>query len=99
MTCSTEVEIVNRKGLHARASAKLANLALTLPATITLSHEDETANARSIMDLLCLGASKGDTIRLRVEGPEEKAALEAILELIEDGFGELAEDAACCKPS
>ncbi|MEM9939346.1 MAG: HPr family phosphocarrier protein [Pseudomonadota bacterium] len=99
MTCSANVEIVNRKGLHARASAKLANLALTLPAKITLSHEDETANARSIMDLLCLGAGKGDTVKLVVEGEDEQAALQAVLALIEDGFGELAEDAACCKSS
>lgn len=99
MTCSATVEIVNRKGLHARASAKLANLALTLPAKIILSHEDETANARSIMDLLCLGAGKGDTVALHTEGPEAQAALAAVLTLIEDGFGELAEDAACCKPS
>ena len=99
MTYSAEVEIVNRKGLHARASAKLANLALTLPARITLSHEDESADARSIMDLLCLGAAKGDTIKLQVEGEDEQASLKAVVELIEDGFGELAEDAACCKPS
>lgn len=93
-----QVEIVNRKGLHARASAKLAELALALPATVTVSFEGESADARSIMDLLCLGAGLGSLVSLSAEGEGAQPALDAVEALFQDGFGELAEDAACaCK--
>ena len=92
------IEIVNRKGLHARASAKLAKLALELPAVVTIGFEGETADARSIMDLLCLGAGIGSTVTLSAEGSDTAAAIDAVAALFVDGFGELAEDAACaCK--
>ena len=99
MTAQTRlVEIVNRKGLHARASAKLAELALSLPALVTVTYEGETADARSIMDLLCLGAGKGSKVELSAEGSGSRSALDAVEALFTDGFGELAEDAACaCK--
>ena len=93
-----QITIVNRKGLHARASAKLAKLALELPALVTVSFESESADARSIMDLLCLGAGIGDTVELSAEGDGAGSALDAVEALFADGFGELAEDAACaCK--
>lgn len=93
-----EIEIVNRKGLHARASAKLADLALTLKTIVTVSFEGESADARSIMDLLCLGAGIGSKVELSAEGSEASTALDAVEALFQDGFGELAEDAACtCK--
>lgn len=92
------IKIVNRKGLHARASAKLAQLALELHAKVTVSFEGEEADARSIMDLLCLGAGIGDTVSLSADGDDINAALDAVEHLFKDGFGELAEDAACaCK--
>jgi len=91
------VVIVNRKGLHARASAKLAKLALDLPAEIKISHDGEEADARSIMDLLCLGAGIGDQIQLSARGKNADAALDAVAALITDGFGELLEDEACGK--
>ena len=92
------VEIVNRKGLHARASAKLAELALNLPTIVTISFEGESADARSIMDLLCLGAGIGSTVQISAEGSSADAALAQVEALFKDGFGELAEDAACtCK--
>jgi phosphocarrier protein len=99
MTLQTrEIEIVNRKGLHARASAKMAELALTLPTIVTISFEGEEADARSIMDLLCLGAGIGSRVNLSAEGDTAQTALDAVEALITDGFGELAEDAACaCK--
>jgi len=99
MTLQTrEIEIVNRKGLHARASAKMAELALTLPTIVTISFEGEEADARSIMDLLCLGAGIGSRVHLSAEGDTAQTALDAVEALITDGFGELAEDAACaCK--
>jgi len=91
------VVIVNRKGLHARASAKLAKLALDLPAEIKISYDGEEADARSIMDLLCLGAGIGDQIQLSARGKNADAALDAVAALITDGFGELLEDEACGK--
>lgn len=91
------VVIVNRKGLHARASAKLAKLALSLPASITISYDGEKADARSIMDLLCLGAGVGDQIELSASGKNADAALDAIAALINDGFGELPDDQATGK--
>lgn len=99
MTVETrQISIVNRKGLHARASAKLAKLALELPAIVTVSFEGESADARSIMDLLCLGAGIGTQIDLSAEGDGAGSALDAVEALFADGFGELAEDAACaCK--
>lgn len=92
------VEIVNRKGLHARASAKLAELALSLPTKVMISFEGESADARSIMDLLCLGAGIGSVVTLDADGDDAGAALDAVEALFQDGFGELEEDAACaCK--
>lgn len=87
-----DVEIVNRKGLHARASAKLAGLATDLPVKVIVSHDGESADARSIMDLLCLGAAIGSVITLHAEGEDAKAALDIIEALIADGFGELSEE-------
>ena len=93
-----QTEIINRKGLHARASAKLAELALELPAVVTVSFEGETADARSIMDLLCLGAGIGSQVDLSAEGEGAKQSLDAVERLFKNGFGELKEDAACaCK--
>lgn len=93
-----EIEIINRKGLHARASAKLAELALGFKAIVTVSFEGERADARSIMDLLCLGAGIGSKVELSAEGSGSRGALDAVEALFMDGFGELAEDAACtCK--
>ncbi|MEM9054137.1 MAG: HPr family phosphocarrier protein [Pseudomonadota bacterium] len=93
-----DVEIVNRKGLHARASAKLAGLATSLPVRVMVSHDGESADARSIMDLLCLGAAIGSVITLKAEGDEADTALDAIETLITDGFGELSEEQpSACK--
>lgn len=92
------IQIVNRKGLHARASAKLAQLALNLPTPVTVSFEGESADARSIMDLLCLGAGIGNEVELSAQGDAATVALDAVAQLFADGFGELEEDAACaCK--
>lgn len=99
MTIETrQITIINRKGLHARASAKLAKLALELPAIVTVSFEGESADARSIMDLLCLAAGIGSQVDLSADGAGAGSALDAVESLFADGFGELAEDAACaCK--
>ncbi len=99
MTAQTRlVEIINRKGLHARASAKLAELALSLPTLVTVSYEGESADARSIMDLLCLGAGIGSKVEIGADGEDAMLALNQVEALFNDGFGELAEDAECaCK--
>lgn len=80
--------IVNRKGLHARASAKLAQVAAGFDAQVFVSHESETADARSIMDLLMLVAHTGCTVEIKGRGPQADDAVDAIARLIEDGFGE-----------
>jgi phosphocarrier protein HPr len=82
------VTVVNRKGLHARASAKLARLAAKFDADIFVSHESETADARSIMDLLMLVAHTGCEIEIKARGKEAEAAIEALTALVRQGFGE-----------
>ncbi|MEQ1646943.1 MAG: HPr family phosphocarrier protein [Hyphomicrobiaceae bacterium] len=80
--------IVNRKGLHARASAKFVKCAETFNANIRVSRESSTVGGTSIMGLMMLGASLGTTIRLDAEGPEAPEAIEALAALVIDGFGE-----------
>lgn len=87
-----DVEIVNRKGLHARASAQLAKLAACLPARAVVVYDGETADARSIMDLLCLTAAKGSIVTLSASGDGAEETLDALSDLIKDGFGELDDD-------
>lgn len=85
---SARVTIVNRKGLHARASAKVAKLAAEYDAKVIVRHEGEMADARSIMDLLMLVAHMGCEIELTGSGPQANEAVEAITALVADGFGE-----------
>ena len=80
--------IVNRKGLHARASAKVAKLAGEYDAQVFVSYESETADARSIMDLLMLVAHTGCVVEIKGRGAQADEAVEAIVRLIDDGFGE-----------
>tara|TARA_Y100001947_G_scaffold40270_1_gene33377 strand:- start:181 stop:480 length:300 start_codon:yes stop_codon:yes gene_type:complete len=86
------VQIVNRKGLHARASAKLARLAMTLPAQVFVLRNGETANAHSIMDLLMLAAHQGSEVEVRASGPDAGPSVDAVCAMIEDGFGENDDD-------
>ncbi len=90
-TCeSVMVEIVNVKGLHARASAKFVNLVAMLPAElkIQVSKEGTDAEGGSILGLMMLGAAKGDTIEIRVSGDGATTALTKLAGLVKDGFGE-----------
>ncbi|MGH7003395.1 MAG: HPr family phosphocarrier protein [Alphaproteobacteria bacterium] len=80
--------IVNAKGLHARAAAKLAKLAATFKADITVTRGDTTVSARSIMGLMMLAAAKGSTIDIAARGPDAEAALAAAAALVAGGFGE-----------
>ncbi len=80
--------IVNTKGLHARAAAKLAKLAATFKSEITVLRNDMSVSARSIMGLMMLAAAKGSDVEVQVRGPDADAALAAVVALIAGGFGE-----------
>ena len=83
-----EVGIVNRRGLHARAAAKLVTLAERFSATVEVAKDGQSVSARSIMGLMMLGAGPGSTVLLTADGFDAKEALDAIAALIEAGFNE-----------
>src|SRR5919206_4217825 len=82
-----ELLIVNKKGLHARASAKFVQTVERFDAVVTVTRCGETVGGRSIMGLLTLGAAKGTTITVTAEGDDAEACLGAISSLVEDRFG------------
>jgi phosphocarrier protein len=83
-----EVEIVNKLGLHARAAAKLTQLAAKFTSEVQIERNGRKVNAKSIMGVMMLAAGKGSKITLEVEGPDEAQAIEALAALIKDYFGE-----------
>lgn len=83
-----QVEIINKLGLHARAAAKLVSTAAAHAAKVTLEFAGNSADAKSIMSVMMLAASQGSLITVRCEGDDEQIALTAIVELIDDYFGE-----------
>ncbi|MFA5082638.1 MAG: HPr family phosphocarrier protein [Hydrogenophilaceae bacterium] len=83
-----EVEIVNKLGLHARASAKLTQTAGSFQSEVWLSRDGRRVNGKSIMGVMMLAAAKGTVIKIDIEGPDEAEAMEALVELIADRFGE-----------
>lgn len=83
-----KVTIRNRKGLHARASAKFVKCAEAFDAEVTVTREGNSVGGTSIMGLMMLAAGPGTEIHLTATGPEAPEALEALVELIEAGFGE-----------
>ena len=85
---SLELEIVNKLGLHARASAKLTQLASSFEAEIWLSRSGRRVNAKSIMGVMMLAAGKGSKVLVEAEGADAERALSALLALIADRFGE-----------
>ena len=82
------VTIVNKKGLHARASAKIVEAAARFQSRITVSRDGQRVDARSIMGLMMLAASPGSEISIDAEGPDAEAALAAIVALATAKFGE-----------
>jgi len=80
--------IINRLGLHARASALFVKTANRFASDIKLSREDVEVNGKSIMGIMMLAASKGVTVRVVAEGEDEADAMEAIGDLINNGFNE-----------
>jgi phosphocarrier protein len=85
---SAEVTICNRKGLHARASAKFVKCAETFDAIIRVMRDGQSVGGTSIMGLMMLAAGPGSVITLEAEGPEGPEAIEALVALVESGFGE-----------
>ncbi len=85
---SREVQILNRRGLHARASAKFVTLASALPAQITVSKDGSRVTGTSIMGLMMLGAAMGDSITIAASGENHADALEQLVALVENKFGE-----------
>ena len=83
-----ELEIINKLGLHARASAKLTQLAARYPCEIALERNGRKVNAKSIMGVMMLAAGKGAKVTLETDGPEEEEAMSALVALIGDYFGE-----------
>lgn len=83
-----EVVIVNSLGLHARAAAKLVNLAKTFTCSIELRLEQKSVDAKSIMKVMMLAAGQGTVLTLRTSGEEEQDAYDAVSALIGDRFGE-----------
>ena len=83
-----EVEIANKLGLHARASAKLTQLAARYQSEVWLSRNGRRVNAKSIMGVMMLAAARGTTVTIETSGPDEQEAMAALLELIKDKFGE-----------
>jgi phosphocarrier protein len=85
---SRTVEIVNKRGLHARASAKFVKLATEFDAEVRVSRDGTVVDARSIMGLMMLAAGPGCTIEIEAEGPEASQAVDALAGLIADRFQE-----------
>ncbi len=82
------VTISNKLGLHARASAKLTKLAGSYPCEVWLSRGERRVNAKSIMGVMMLAAGLGSTVELETQGEREQEAMDALLALIADKFGE-----------
>ena len=85
---SVEAPIVNKLGLHARPSAKITQVASKFDSEVWITKGSRRINAKSIMGVMMLAAAKGSTLLVEADGPDEDAALEALVELIASGFGE-----------
>jgi len=79
--------IRNPSGLHIRLASEFVRAASRYESNVVVSHDDLEVNGKSIMGVIMLAAEAGTTIKVRVEGPDEKEALAAITELVESGFG------------
>ena len=88
LTLTREIEIVNRKGLHARATAKFVQCVEAFDAMVTVTRHGETVGGTSIMGILTLGAGMGSTILVAADGPQAREVIEAITSLVADRFGE-----------
>ena len=82
------ITIINKLGLHARASAKFVATASKYQSIIDVTKESQTVNGKSIMGVMMLAASKGSEIKIQINGPDEEEMMQAIVELIENRFHE-----------
>ena len=83
-----EFEIINKLGLHARAAAKLVTTASQFSSDIQLLNQDRKVNGKSIMGVMMLAASQGSSLTMMAKGEDETAAVETLLRLVNDKFGE-----------
>ena len=83
-----EIEIPNKLGMHARASAKLTQLAGQFTAEVWISRDGRKVNAKSIMGVMMLAAAKGSIVAIETDGPDEEQAMAALVALINGKFGE-----------
>lgn len=83
-----QVQIINKLGLHARAAAKVVHAANEFEADVFVGTDHEEVNAKSILGLLTLAASKGTSVWIRAEGADETKAVDALVALFEGKFGE-----------
>jgi phosphocarrier protein len=82
------VTVVNQLGLHARAAAKFVHLAARFESRVRVGRDSKVMDGKSIMGILLLAASRGTTLTVFAEGPDEAHAVDALVELVESGFGE-----------
>ncbi|KTD65902.1 HPr family phosphocarrier protein [Legionella spiritensis] len=84
----TTLTIINKLGLHARASAKFVSTASKFQSHIDVTRDGQTVNGKSIMGVMMLAASKGSELTLQIDGPDEEPMEKALVELINNRFGE-----------
>jgi phosphocarrier protein HPr len=89
---SRSVTVVNQLGMHARAAAKFVHLATRFEARVLVAREMRQMDGKSIMGILLLAAACGSSLTISADGPDERAAVDALIELVQSGFGE---DASC----
>ena len=89
MTTRT-VTVVNQLGLHARAAARFVHLATRFESQIRVGRNDRVMDGKSIMGILLLAAARGTAITISADGPDEEAAVDALVQLVNSGFGEEA---------
>ena len=85
---SRDVTVVNQLGMHARAAAKFVHLAARFQARVRVARLGREMDGKSIMGILLLAAARGSVLTIVTDGPDEQAALEALVVLVESGFGE-----------
>ncbi len=84
----TKITVINKLGLHARASAKFVSTAARFQSRLDVTKDDRTINGKSIMGVMTLAASVGSELTLQIEGPDEEAMEKALIELINNRFNE-----------
>ena len=81
-------EVINKLGIHARPAAKIVKAASRFDCSITLTVDGDSVNAKSIMGVMTLAACRGSIIEIEADGADEKEAIQSIIEIIRNGFGE-----------